>query len=541
MHKNAIIISSSDDIKKLSFADHMDVLSLDYSLSIGNEKIKYFYINNIPNYINLPIKLARCWYRDNQGNDLSEKYSYGLMLEKRISFTITNALKLYFSLKYHSNDYNLITLPYNLPYWALTIAHLFSDKVDISDDVKCSETILQYYNDRAAIKKIPCKSVSRILRLVQSLFNKYIKGRTMMFPDWTYDNERHKNYLYQNAKNIFNGFYFINDRSSNLIDNHIININHINIKNILKSFSISGKTSSDIIQIITTIINNEYNDNIDAINQNYDVLNDLFNFYKPSKIIVPDDGQYPWYNMCIQLSNIKGFDHYSVLDGYMTYVNPDEIKIQNSPTDTLVKNFVTMGTVNDELIKHHIPQFKRYMIKPPLSAWYTNSKCHKQFDLLIMMPVAHPHNLHSRWDMRTQYINDVLDIIKDMNISNIGIKIKAGLGDNLCDIEKQIITRDCRNISIIDKPSFKVLNHARCIVGQLGTTLLEASLLEIPYYIFEPVYCGLSIDDVENSIVSEEFVARSIKQLEKNIHSDRYVLFKKDKINNGFNLNMVIN
>ena len=132
MPDNVIIITSSNDVTSLDLSKYSEVYSLDYNITLNNSCIKYLYQHTPDNIDNLPIKIARMWYRDDDGAFSSEsEYSIELVLEKRISFMISNMLKLYFEFKRLAGISESITLPVGAPKYFLDIAKIFENKTSI--------------------------------------------------------------------------------------------------------------------------------------------------------------------------------------------------------------------------------------------------------------------------------------------------------------------------------------------------------------------------------------------------------------------------
>ena len=95
MPDNVIIITSSNDATSLDLSKYSEVYSLDYNTTLNNSCIKYLYQHTPDNIDNLPIKIARMWYRDDDGTFSSDsEYSIELVLEKRNQGTAANCTAL---------------------------------------------------------------------------------------------------------------------------------------------------------------------------------------------------------------------------------------------------------------------------------------------------------------------------------------------------------------------------------------------------------------------------------------------------------------
>ena len=540
MPDNVIIITSSNDVTSLDLSKYSEVYSLDYNTTLNNSCIKYLYQHTPDNIDNLPIKIARMWCRDDDGTFSSDsEYSIELVLEKRISFMISNMLKLYFEFKRLAGISDSITLPVGAPKYFLDIAKIFENKTSIIYGKHFFNSDLSdFINNRAQISEIKVNRLSILLRYLQRPFIKLLYRKVIIFPDWTYSHQKNNKYIYQNHHNILKGFYL-----KKTIINKDISISKINedaIRNILKTHLIEETIHNDLILLINKIIKYEFQYNKNKISSTYYTYKELLSYYKPKKVVIPDDGQFPWYNLVLQICKKKNINIVSVLDGYMSYVNQEEVKINNNVSNTLVENFATMGSLNDQLIKAHIPTFNRIMIKSPIIDHFDNKNHSKKYDYIIMMPIPNPMNPVSRWDMRYRYIIDTINSIKNYENQKIAIKLKKGIDDNISVLKTILSTfkKDC--FTILSDPSHKVLPASKNVIGQAGTTIFEAALLEIPYFIYEPIYCGLSKESIQKSIIPEIYIARSKKYLQNNLANKMSVKLPKEQLTDGKHMSVAI-
>ena len=540
MSDNVIIITSSNDLASLDLCSYSEVYSLDYNTTLNNKQIKYLYQHTPDNIDNLPIKIAKMWYRDNNGRITSDnEYSIELVLEKRISFMISNMLKLYFEFKRLAEISKSVTLPVGAPKYFLDIAKIFENKTSIIyGNHRFNSDLSDFVNNRAKISEIKVNRLSTLLRYLQRPFINYLRRKIIIFPDWTYSHQKNNKYIYQNNHNIFKSFYL--KKSLMNKDTSISTINENAIRSILKTHLIEETVHNDLIVLINKIIKYEFQYNKSKINSSYYTYKELLTYYKPNKVVIPDDGQYPWYNLVLQICKKKNINIVSVLDGYMSYVNQEEVKINDNASNTLVENFATMGTLNDELIKAHIPTSNRIMIKSPIIDHFNIKHYSKKYDYTIMMPIPNPMNPISRWDMRYRYIIDTINSIKNYENQKIAIKLKNGIDDNI-NLLKTILSmlkKDC--FTILTDPSHKVLPASKNVIGQAGTTVFEAALLEIPYFIYEPIYCGLSKESIQKSIIPEIYIARSKKYLQNNLANKMSVKLPKEQLTDGKPMSVAI-
>ena len=524
--KIATLIVSADDANLFIQDNQKSKIALDYSISLSTDKKIDYFFKKIPNNIEtLPISLARCWYRNNaQIDNHEDKFSVGMILEKRICFMASNLIKFYFGFSRLANKYDIIEIPLNYPKYLNSIIEIFKDKIVFISEQKFSQDFETFFNKRAILKRIKVNKFSWILRILQKPFMKYLVDKVMVFPDWTYSKYRHKNYIYQNKINIFKSFYFKNIDKPVNIKTPMINTHAI--ENIFVKFNINDKDKKPLMHLMTNMINYESAVSLASINQQYNVMKELIDYYKPRNVIIPDDGEYSWYNVLMQITNKLKIDYTTILDGYLTYLDTEHIKVIEDGKTPLVDRYATMGTINHKLIGDVFPKFNRVLIRSPILSHISNAtKTINQYDALIMMPIPNTMNPNSRWDMRNRYVIDLVNLLKKYNFKKIAIKIKPGPNLNDTDFLVDYFKKNyIGNIEFLKGYAYDAIAMSKIVIGQLGTTTYEALVMEKPYYIYEPIYCGLNNISASNSIANMKHIARDIDALSMN-------LINKDTIN----------
>ncbi len=560
MSKKALLITSVDDENLLLKNTQVKKIILDYSFFLKNNihendnNFQYFF-NSIPsNIADIPAKISRSWYRDiNQKDNHQNLYSIGMILEKRICFMISHTLMFYFSLSNLVSKFDSITVPKNYPKYLDKVFRLFLPNIKfINNNSDYSGTLKNLIEKKSGIiKKIKVNKFSKIMRIIQRPFLNLLYNKTLIFPDWTYSNEKNKNYLYQNKLNIFKSFYYKDtyvDNSLNIKNKPQINSD--NIEKILNNYEISDNDKKQIMLLAKEIIINEYSESCQIVEQQYQVMNELILYYKPKKIVIPDVGFSPRYNMAMQISSRENIPTVSVLDGYPIFLDVSQITIKEDGVTPLVDYYATMGSATDTLIKKLYPKFKTIMIKTPLLSYFSNNiKPSKKYAAMIMMPITNTISTECRWDKRNKYVLDIIKCLESINqvSGKIAIKIKPGANLNDTELLADIINRynNLSNSNIdyefIDGPIYKTLNDVSMIIGQLGTTLYESLVSDVPYYIYEPIECGLTNTTIKNSIVNISHVSRNIEKLAENINNNNNVKIAKDSLIDGNYMSMVIN
>ena len=543
--KTAILITSIDDTNLSVISNYKDKIALDYSIILGsNQKLQYFFGSDTPNNLeSMPADIARSWYRDSKGVDKhKERFSIGMMLEKRVCLMVSNAVKFYYGFQHLSDNYQNIEVPKNHPSYLSSVINIFRKQITFISDQKYSSDFDEFFKKRGLIRKIKVNRYSRIFRFLQKPFIKLVQNKTMLFPDWTYNDQKNHNYIYQNKVNLFKSFYFKDTKNiHDPVKFPIINTHEIKL--ILTDYNIKPSHIENLTMLIIDIINKEMDESQEAIEQQYNVMNELLGYYSPKNIIIPDDGEYPWYNMLMQIAHSLKIDVVTVLDGYLTFVDENQIRVREDGFTPLVKNYATMGSLNHRLIGTICPQYNRIFIKPPILKYLENRKNSKtEYEALIMMPMPNPMNPNSRWDMKNKYVIDIINLLVSMGIKKIAIKIKPGLKMNdTLFLKNYFIKNNLNDIEFISGYACEAIAISGIVIGQLATTLYECSLMRKAYYIYEPIEIGLSEINARKSVAGSDFIARDIGKLSNNIYNKNNAKMPIKDLIDGPEMSMRIN
>ena len=528
LQKTAILITSTDD-KNLNIDDkEKDKYALDYSIILTSKvDIKYFF-NGIPsNLENLPSDIARSWYRNLDNVDIhASRYSSGMVLEMRIAPLIAKIIQFYYSFSELEKAYKTIEIPCNYPKFLDKIFDIFKKNIEFIPEQIYSKDLDISIKKRNVIKKVNVNKYSPIFRFLQKPFIGLMRNRTMLFPDWTYLGQKNKNYLYQNGLNIFNSFYYKDIDKKN--DDEMpkpVSINTDAIQSLLDKYNIEPNDSYNLLILIQDIISIEYNASIKVLEQQYFVMENLINYYKPSKMIIPDDGFHSAYNMLMQVASKAKIETVTVLDGYLMFLDVDRIRIKEDGVSPLVKNYATMGSLNHKMVGNVYPKFNRIFIKAPLLSYLSNKvKPKKTYDALIMMPDPHAMNPNNRSDMKNKYILDVINCLKLMKIDKIAVKIKTGLDPHAVKfLQDYFIKNNIDNVEFIRGFGYEAISKSSIVVGQLGTSAYESLVMKIPYFIYEPMDNGVTDINMKYSIINDDYIARSIEDLSENIFNKKNI------------------
>ena len=157
----------------------------------------------------LPKQIAFTWYRNKKNIDnYINIFSFGTAMQSRVTFITANMIKYYFTFKNLTKNYDVIIYPKNINHHLKLIINIFGERFKVcnvfSDDINTLNDIL---DNRAKIREYPINKYSPYMFQIQKLLGISKTGKTLIFSDWTYKHYRNDDYLYQNSKNILNGFY----------------------------------------------------------------------------------------------------------------------------------------------------------------------------------------------------------------------------------------------------------------------------------------------------------------------------------------------
>ena len=528
--------------ENLSLSDDRIKIALDYSILLETSKKIEYLFDDVPNNLeNLPTLIARNWYRHNDGTDKHQsKYSIGMILEKRVCFMISNMIKFYYGFSSKIKKYKNIEVPRNYPDYLKDIINIFNDNISFISEQNYSNDFEILFSKRAIIKKININKYSWIFRIFQRPFMKYLKNKTLVFPDWTYSKIKNKNYIHENKINIFKSFYYRN--KNYYVKQDIPIINNDLIKDLLIKHGIQSYDIDTLCNLISSIIIRETTSSSEAIDQHYNVMKELIEYYRPKQVIVPDDGEYPWYNMLLQISHTSNINSITVLDGYMTYLDKKQVRVIEDGVTPLVKNYATMGSINHNLVGNIFPKFNRILMKSPILSHISSMrKMSDRYDALVMMPIPNPSNPNSRWDMRNKYIIDIVTLLLSLNFNRIAVKIKPGPDLKDSDFLIRYFKRkNITNVEFLTGYGYDAVAVSKIVIGQLGTTTYESLVLKKPYYIYEPMHCGLNDNSLSNSIAQIKHVARDIDTLSQNLNEMDTIDLPVDKLVDGKEMSMRI-
>tara|TARA_B100000686_G_C16804702_1_gene989063 strand:+ start:2013 stop:3680 length:1668 start_codon:yes stop_codon:yes gene_type:complete len=555
MTRTGLLVTSYKDVALTNDYPESTWIAMDYLITqlFPKKEFQYFFKNktysNDLNYI--PYKIAHNWYRDNKGIDISSgPYSVGMVLEHRLNYILSNLINYYYAFKYWVNKNDIIYVPKTNNTFFNILCDNFIDNIKyINGNYEISPQIDIFIKNKCTIRPVNIKKKSYIAKLIQKMLFIKNTNKVMVFPDWTYKSLKHKNYIYFNSYNLFNGFYMDNNPNTETIVNDSIS-KIPEISNTLDDIICQSFPNDDIESFASLIKQNiqyEYINAIKNTNRIFSLFTDVISTYKPKSIVIPDYGISPWYNIIAQIAEQHNIKLYSVIDGFHIFMQNWTLKKNRKGNNNLIKNFASMGSMNDSFLKKYINHDNVINIQTPLA---NNLEIKKNtdiiYDAIILMPYCW-NSVNADDDKRYKYLFDVIKVLKSININKIAIKFKEGkvIGPN--DTGEKIVTEQLinlnkyKNISLISGSFSDYVNKTKIVIGQVGTSLIESVICETPYFLYEPIENGLYDYNFINSMICDKSYAKNISDLKKNILSNNCVELVKDKIVDGKSINLVIN
>ena len=143
--------------------------------------------------------------------------------------------------------------------------------------------------------------------------------------------------------------------------------------------------------------------------------------------------------------------------------------------------------------------------------------------------------------MRNKYIIDLILLLKELNFKKIAIKVKPGPNLNDTDFLINYFKKNnIEHIEFLHGYAYDAISMSKIVIGQLGTTTYESLVMKVPYYIYEPIYCGLSNENASNSIADIKHISRNIETLSKNISNTDTIDLPIDQLTDGQEMSLRI-
>jgi hypothetical protein len=254
----------------------------------------------------------------------------------------------------------------------------------------------------------------------------------------------------------------------------------------------------------------------------------IFEDYNPEAIILPGCAN-ATYAMIMQIAKERHVPVIVALDGYLAYISKYEFYRDRDGIGLLVKNFAAMGYLSVDLLNRINFNFNCVKcINPPIFDHDYKNKS-KEYDAIVLLPYPNILNIKTRWDFRVKYVFEVITYLQLRGFTRLAIKIKEGVckGEALNHIDEIINKNKMKNIEVLTGSLSEVLSSAEIMIGSMSTAIFESVKHDIPYYVYEPYYCGVSDSDIVNSTIYGNYIARDVKDLEFALENKKNITFDK--------------
>ena len=123
----------------------------------------------------------------------------------------------------------------------------------------------------------------------------------------------------------------------------------------------------------------------------------------------------------------------------------------------------------------------------------------------------------------------------------IAIKIKPGHDLKDTDFLIRFFNKNnIKNIEFLRGYGYDAISVSKIIIGQLGTATFESLVMKKPYYIYEPINCGLNNSSLNSSIAEIKHIARDINALSKNLDTMETIDLPINQLVDGQEMSMRI-
>jgi len=529
MKKNKLILCSSlNKSKELANTNpDCDIFLLDaYESQFDKTESKNIFINAVKFELspeNIASEIASNWYRNDNSEDYYEgDTSMGLFLEWRLQCMLPVFFRYHLACEFWLGKYKEIVVSSSLPE-IFKIIFAGYDRVKFSDFSDPLSNMTQVLL-RRALPNERLSVASTILRKCQKIFGISRKNKILVFNDWTYKYQTHNEFIYVNSRNFLNGAYPERKKfvSGSFTEDFKEELCIQSVKRILTGFGVSNIDS--LSKSIGKYIKYEYNYSREIAERTYCDYLYLIEQYQPSSVIFPGDSQ-PKYSLLMQILNKKKIPHIVVMDGFLVKFEKYNFYKSRDGKDYLVKNHATTSEEMHHIFKQKFPKkcINFIRIQAPMFDYLSSiNHGHKRsYDALILFPVSNLRAVFSRPDKVLFFITQVVNMLKEINLNRIAIKLKQGIFKE--QNKKFVETKFSGLVDFEEGPMHLALNKTERVIGQMASTIGEAAYSSVPYYVFEPVEFGLTDSELNDSIINPELIARTTKQLRSNILNKTFV------------------
>jgi hypothetical protein len=460
--------------------------------------------------------IAYNWFRDEGGLDESivDQISIGETMACVLWSGLVSVCRYYEEFSRYASKCSIIEVAEDSSNLRVQIASYFGDVV------KSNPKTNHYQNDESMLSHshLPLVRTSRLFRVLQYPIARKTRGRTLYIANWMMHNEAE---LDPRSIMLFRRSFMRGaapilkrrnmDRGKKIFPS-TLDSNSVRDKfqKVLESKNIEWDEL--LISICATYTCELYNKMQPSLVKCYALYLDLIQTYSPVRCYVPSDA-FPSWLIVYQLCRSHGIQTTSYVDGYpLIPIWP----ISRNPEgdDWLVDEVLAYGDAQLKMISSlNFPANQIRLVNPPISAFCISGIPQKKYDLIIMSWFANCYSIEGDHVSTVTTMRDALDVAVRLKVKNIGIKIKTSE-------ERKYIEPLIRDLSvsvfvqILEGKFIDFAPLAHGVIGGISSAMAEATIANVPYFLYEPDANGYSDSFIAKStVIDKDMLARTPAQL----------------------------
>ena len=536
-----ILLTSADDIDILKKYSDYQAYSESYAIMQihPEEKLKYFLSFSDPSIDldELVEGITTEWYRNEKSFDVfqAKEVSIGGMLNYSLAVSISSIIRYYFALKECLVSYEKILIASNAPDTLKSVAMRFPGRIEFYSSSGYSEHTTSF-PDRNYVANPPIfKWHSLALRFLQLPFYRALKGKLLVFNDWTFDKLDNKNYLNINKFNPYRTFCLrfgcrYAKLANNIFQNNLeVDIIKKNIERVLFQVGVDNDVYSDLSQLFINNIRDTYKDRRQVLINLYCSYLECFNTYKPSMVIFPS-ATTPSAQVVFGIARARGIPTAYMQDGF-SFIVHRQLLPKDKYNNKIMMDYYLSQSRDSDIQLNNIFGDQVSVLKVSPAILNTHNKASSKSDkncVIVIFPYGSLHSPYCRWDQQYKYVTDSIDTLILLGYSNIKVKMKMGFEvfeKERNELMKEILLKSYNgNVEMIFGYFSKYLKNSKLIVGSISSAIIESIHSKAQYYIYEPKSLGLT-DKAIDSLISLENkqISRDLKDLKANISNKNFV------------------
>ena len=526
----AVLVHNSEDLTgiKRRFPSNVLLIAHEPYLTIlcPEFKMKPFCENSIPENVYKQVNyLAGHWYRNKSGLDISttNNISWAQVLTGSLLFTIPNIYREYYALKKWLLKVDKIFASVNENKLFKTVASAFPE-IQFYEPGHWNKSLLSSCADRN-FETSAYSNKAELAKFIQRPIRGLLKGKTVALSDWSYSDKIviRKDTLATNFScNIFKNAY-LTEGITTKVNKKVPARPPIKVApSLLKSVLLQKKILWDnaLLKVLCQHINEKYTCNRKFFVRHYAAFCQMYDYYKPKRIIVPSETYEP-HTIAILEARRRGIKVSLLPDGvYTTITGPNKKPSllhykDKSNRKSLFESIVLQGqTILSILRKNKFCPKSIQFVRPTMINLHKHSVvAKKKYDVLLCTLIPNNLNPNGYNGSRINSLKVMLESAKELQFQMIAIKAKHKSEIEWIQIliKKMEMEKIC---TILAGYFYEHVAKARVVVGGFSTGIIETAWHSIPYIVYEPDGNGYTKESIKNSpIIDRNRVARTKNQL----------------------------